>query len=125
MTVNRIAGAIVACALVLVPLAPSLGQSSATRTYQVQGTNPNGSGYSGTVQVVQTGAQTYRVQWRVGGAPIPGIGMSAGNIFSAAYVLQGKAGLVIYQIMPNGVLQGQWSVADSNGVGTETWTPAQ
>ena len=102
-------------------VAPALAQQ--TRTYAAQGTNGDGSAYGGTVAIQQTGAASYRVRWQVGNATIDGIGMTAGNIFTAAYMLDRQVGLVIYQLMPDGRLTGQWTLSGSAGVGTEVLTP--
>lgn len=74
-----------ALAVAITFAAPAAAQQ--TRTYAAQGTNGNGSAYSGTVAIQQTGAASYRVRWQVGGTTTDGIGMSAGNILTAAYML--------------------------------------
>jgi hypothetical protein len=49
--------------------------------------------------------------------------MRDGNAFAAGYEMGGKVGLVIYLIQPDGVLDGTWTVAGVNAVGTEVLTP--
>lgn len=93
------------------------------RNYAVQGTNADGSAYAGSLALIRDGAASYRVRWVVSGSTIDGVAMSAGNILSAAYVLNGKVGLAIYQIMPDGRLSGQWTLQGARGVGTETLIP--
>ena len=49
--------------------------------------------------------------------------MRRGDAFTAGYELNGKVGLVIYLIQPDGTLEGTWTVAGLNAVGTEVLTP--
>jgi hypothetical protein len=49
--------------------------------------------------------------------------MRNGIAFSAGYVLNGKVGLVIYEIKGDGTLEGLWTLADQNGVGGERLVP--
>ena len=44
---------------------------------------------------------------------------------AASYALNGKVGLVLYQLQPDGSLNGVWTVADQSGAGTEILTPAK
>ena len=54
-----------------------------------------------------------------------GICMRNQNAFSAGYVLGDKVGLVIYEIMADGSMQGIWTVADQPGVGYENLFPVR
>ena len=110
----------IAFALGLLFATPAMAQ---TRSYALQGQNPDGSTYSGTLLLQQDGTASYRVEWQVGGQRIPGVAMAAGNILSAADVLNGQVGLVIYQIQPDGRMSGPWTLQGSRGVGTETLIP--
>ena len=49
--------------------------------------------------------------------------MRRSNVFTAAYQLGKAVGLVIYEIKPDGVLDGVWTVADQRGAGTDVPTP--
>jgi hypothetical protein len=93
-------------------------------SYQVQGTNFDGSPYSGTAEITATSESTCRIEWNTGSTS-SGICMVNQNAFAAGYVLGDVVGLVIYEIMPDGSMHGTWTVADSPGVGTETLTPMQ
>lgn len=94
-------------------------------TYRVEGTNPNGSPYKGTATISVTSSNTCRIVWKTGGTTSDGICMRNQDAFSAAYVLQGDVGLVIYEINPDGSMTGLWTVADQEGVGTERLIPAR
>jgi hypothetical protein len=91
-------------------------------SYQVQGTNFDGSPYSGTAEITATSESTCRIEWDTGSIS-SGICMVNQNAFAAGYVLGDVVGLVIYEIMPDGSMHGTWTIADSPGVGTETLIP--
>lgn len=90
--------------------------------YNVIGANLDGSPYRGQAQITVTSENTCRIAWNTGGVS-EGICMRNANAFTAAYSLKGKIGLVIYQIMNDGSMQGLWTLADTQGVGRETLVP--
>mgnify|MGYP006285318141 CR=1 FL=1 len=92
-------------------------------TYTVQGTNLDGSAYSGEATITQTSEYTCEIAWTTGDSTSTGICMRDSNAFTAAYELSGQIGLVIYLVKPDGVLDGTWTVAGINAVGTEILTP--
>ena len=57
------------------------------------------------------------------GSTAEGICMRNGPAFTAAYVMGNAIGLVIYEILPDGTLDGLWTVAGQRGNGTEGLTP--
>jgi hypothetical protein len=91
--------------------------------YTVEGTNPDGSKYSGTAQITPSGS-TCRIAWDTG-SPSKGICMLANKAFAASYVLDGKVGLVVYEVQPDSALKGVWTIADTEGAGTEVLTPVK
>lgn len=91
--------------------------------YSVKGTNLDGSTYEGEAQITATSDVTCEIVWTTGGSTSSGICMRDGNAFSAGYELNGKVGLVIYLIQKDGSLDGTWTVAGVNAVGTEILTP--
>jgi hypothetical protein len=86
--------------------------------YIVEGTNFDGSPYRGTAQIVVTTENTCRIVWNTGSTS-EGICMRYGPAFSAAYSSGDVVGLVIYEVMADGSLNGIWTIADQPGVGTE------
>jgi hypothetical protein len=92
--------------------------------YKVQGTNPDGSGYQGTATITPSSNTTCRIVWQTGSTS-RGICMTAGTSFAASYVLNGKVGLVLYELQPDGSMKGIWTVADQPGSGTENLSPAR
>jgi hypothetical protein len=112
-----------ATAAVAACLATSASAQNIGGRYQVIGTNFNGSPYSGTADVAATSNNTCRISWVTGSTTSRGICMRKANTFAASYVLNGKAGLVIYEIKSDGSLDGLWTLADQNGIGTERLVP--
>jgi hypothetical protein len=107
-------------------LAASVASASAQELggkYRVSGTNLDGSRYAGTAEIVITSPTTCRIVWVTGGTTSRGICMRRSNVFTAAYQLGKAVGLVIYEIKPDGVLDGVWTVADQRGAGTDVLTP--
>jgi hypothetical protein len=111
---------VVAACLIAVPVAAS-AQDVGGR-YRVSGTNFDGSPYSGTAEIIVTSKNTCRITWDTG-STASGICMRNDTSFSAAYVMGKAIGLVIYRINADGSLEGLWTVADQDGVGTEVLTP--
>ena len=92
-------------------------------SYSIEGTNLDGSPYGGTAVIQWISDSTCVIEWTTGPSVSTGICMRNGPAFAAAYVLGGGTGLVVYQIMDNGRLEGLWTIAGQNGAGTEVLTP--
>ena len=92
------------------------------RTNRVNGTHLAGSRYRGTAEIVVTTKNTCRITWDTG-STAEGICMRNSDAFAAAYSMGDAVGLVIYEVHADGSLEGLWTVADQEGVGTETLTP--
>jgi len=90
--------------------------------YRVEGKNLNGSSYEGTAEITLTSETTCRIVWETGSTST-GICMRNQSAFAAGYVLGDKVGLVIYEVMPNGSMEGLWTVADQPGIGYENLYP--
>lgn len=91
--------------------------------YAVTGTNLDGSPYAGTAEVKLTSETTCEIYWTTGGSTSAGICMRNGPAFSAGYSMGDKVGLVIYQVFEDGHMEGLWTIAGANGLGTEILTP--
>ena len=90
--------------------APAIGG-----TYDAKGMNPDGSGYSGTVEIVLDGADV-DFTWRIGNDTYRGAGQLDGRV---ATVDWGDAHPVIYVVMDDGELHGTWA----DGTALEKLTP--
>ncbi len=113
-------------ALAAAALAATVGAASAQNVggrYQVQGSNFDGSPYSGVAEITVTSNNTCRIVWQTGSTSSRGICMRNNNAFSASYQLGNSIGLIIYEMMPDGTMRGLWTIADRTGVGRETLTP--
>jgi hypothetical protein len=110
----------------LLALAGDASAQSVGGRYSVQGTTAQGSAYRGVAQIELTSDTTCRIVWRTGENEVSeGICMRNRNAFSAAYRMQNVVGLVIYQVMPDGTLNGVWTIAGQPGAGTEVLTPSR
>ena len=92
-------------------------------SYTVQGTNLYGSKYSGTAEITPSGS-TCHITWNTGSTS-KGICMLANKAFAAYYHMGKDDGLVVYEVQPDGVLKGYWTITDQDGSGTEVLTPAK
>jgi hypothetical protein len=118
----RLTLAVLLCAGALI--APAAADTlTLAKSYDVSGTNPDGSGYSGTLAVQVVSDTTYTVRWSIGGSTYTGFGMRMNDYLAATYTMDGKPGLVMYQVQDGGVLRGLWSVRGQDQSGTETLTP--
>lgn len=93
-------------------------------TYGVSGTNFDGSSYSGTATVEMTARHTCRINWRTGESVSQGFCMVHDGTMAASYSFSsGEVGIVIYDVLGDGTLDGTWTLANSNGLGTEVLRP--
>ena len=91
-------------------------------TYRVEGTNFDGSRYTGTATITPTADLTCDIQWQTG-STADGICMLDGDVLAASYVMGKSVGLVVYRILDDGTLEGRWTIAGQQGVGTEVLHP--
>jgi len=92
-------------------------------SYNVVGTNPNGSPYKGTLEVIKHG-DVYQFRWTAGGQ-YDGVGVTNGNVVAVAFANgpDGKGcGVVDYAIAPDGTLAGRWGYWGVDESGTENAT---
>jgi len=88
--------------------------------YTVTGTNENGSLYKGTLSVIRHG-DVYQFRWSAG-PQYDGIGIPNGGVIAVAFTqgANGKGcGVVSYQILADGTLDGAWGYWGVNERGTE------
>jgi hypothetical protein len=102
---------------------PAAAQTSIGGRYRVDGTNLNGTTYTGEAQITLTSETTCEIEWVTGSTTSSGICMRNDNAFSAAYRMGDVIGLVIYKVMDDGTMQGLWTIAGNGGAGTEVLTP--
>lgn len=102
-------------------LAPGWAAAQRAGTYALAGSNPDGSPYSGTVELAHGPNATWRITWRIAEQELEGIALEQGGVLAGAYLLGGEPGVVAWRVLPDGTLRGTWTV--DGGVGTETLTP--
>jgi hypothetical protein len=91
-------------------------------TYDVVGTNPDGSQYKGKADVEVISKTTFTIKWTIAGSTYEGFGMRMNDTLAATYTMDGEPGLVIYRVDGNG-LDGLWAIRGHNRNGTEHLTP--
>ncbi|WP_417409929.1 hypothetical protein [Hoeflea sp.] len=115
--------------LIMACLAALLGATGVARaevtagTYTVEGTNLDGSSYGGTATIELSSETTCHIHWSTG-TESDGICMLYDNAFAAGYVFEtGAVGLVVYEVMEDGTLEGVWTIDGQSGSGTERLIP--
>jgi hypothetical protein len=94
--------------------------------YTVEGTNPNGSKYKGTM-VFENEQNVLKISGSIEatGQNFKGIGLLMDDVVAISYSIeladkpgeQGDLNLTVYKIQPDGSLEGRWSY--EGGIGTE------
>ncbi|MEZ5411364.1 MAG: hypothetical protein R2761_25260 [Acidimicrobiales bacterium] len=99
-------------------------------TYTVNGTDPTGGEYSGTVVITGTDApDTFALEWIITGALQRGTGIRSGNQLAVTWtsVASGNgseiSGTGTYAIGDDGRLTGTWQLDDGTGAGSEEIVP--
>jgi hypothetical protein len=116
---------LVAAACLAMTASTAASAQSVGGKYSVSGTNIDGSPYHGTATITRTSNSTCSMRWVTGPTTSDGICMLANKSFSAAYKLEGEIGLVLYELQPDGTLDGVWTIAGRPGAGTEVLTPVK
>lgn len=91
--------------------------------FSVEGTNLNGSPYTGDATITIISDTTCTIEWVTGGTTSKGFCMRNDDAFAAGYIMGDAIGLIIYKMEDGGVLRGLWTITGQNGVGTEVLTP--
>jgi hypothetical protein len=86
-------------------------------SYAVAGQNPNGTRYSGAVDIVRQG-NSYHFDWRVGRTAYRGSGTLDGNVLTVNW---GGSTPVVYSVGSDGILRGLWDA----GRGAEVLSPSR
>lgn len=91
-------------------------------TYSVQGTNPDGSRYTGEATIALASDTSCVIEWTIADTVFEGICMLYGDTFAASYVTGDQVGLAIYKLTGGGVLEGAWTFTGVDGAGGEILT---
>lgn len=80
---------------------------------------PNGSTYTGSVAISKI-RDVHQLSWKTTGGNYTGVGITKGNTLFAGYGINIDYGVVVYDLKPDGSLDGTWTTNKSGGmVGTE------
>ncbi|MFN8527313.1 MAG: hypothetical protein U0670_01725 [Anaerolineae bacterium] len=90
-------------------------------THNVTGTNPDGTEYTGTLEV-SADNQVHTFVWNLNGTQIPGVGIMRGNHVAVGFGGE-TCSVGSYFLYPNGTLSGQWTIVGRNTVGGEVAIP--
>lgn len=93
-----------ALGLAAMPATLLMAQSLAG-SYRAEGRNPDGSAYTGTVQISEHG-NSVEISWQIGAQAYSGSGSRNGDV---VWVDWGQAQPVVYVRMPSGELHGTWA----------------
>lgn len=85
--------------------------------YRIEGMNPNGKPYSGTLTVTPRGQQ-YQFAWQTGPTSYKGTGTREGNVMIVNW---GSTMPMLYALNPDGTMTGLWDA----GRGNELATPSR
>jgi len=105
---------------VAIVLSGTAALADPTGKYDVAGTNPSGSSYSGTVSVQKTG-DTFKVTWNIGGTQYVGTAIGNDEFLAVSYVSGSNTGLALLSDQGD-EWKGIWTYAGGTKIGTETWT---
>jgi hypothetical protein len=109
-------------ALALIVLAtPALAQRDGL--YDVTGTNLDGTSYSGVAQIRAVGLNSFAIVWRVGTTLVEGAGMASGRTIAVTYGSAQRPGIGIYQLNPDGSMDGEWTIVGAPAIGRERLVP--
>ena len=116
--------------LLLAALMTGGAAASNVMHFTVDGKNPDGTAYKGTVSVTELPASgvgqgdRFTVIWDTGDGKVTGIGAVASGdrkTLAVAIVYDGAPGIVL-MVEEGGSASGVWAMQGGPGMGTETWT---
>jgi len=105
----------------LLSAGPALAQRDGI--YEVTGTNLDGTDYSGLAQIRAVGINSFSIVWRIGNTLIEGTGMASGRTVAVSYGLAQRPGIGIYQLNPDGSMDGEWTIVGAPAIGRERLVP--
>jgi hypothetical protein len=94
------------------------GPPGLSGTYKiVQGKNPDGSSYTGSVKIAKQG-DVYQLAWSIPGTSYAGIGILKGKVLSVGWGQGNPPGVVAYSV-ERAKLDGVWATPSDKGLGKE------
>ncbi len=90
-------------------------------SYAYTGSNPDGSTYNGTVEVMREN-KYYTVSYNEKGVgKYKGVGIVTGNTISVAVIIEGRDAVFALTAQSDGSLIGTWAWRGEEGLGAEVW----
>ncbi len=110
-------------ALLALGLAASWPASAQIRegAYDVEGPNPDGTTYDGRFLLRAGPGGAWVANWRVANENIMGLGLIQAGVLAVSFVVNGRPGVAVFEVEPDGRLRGSWTTG--GGMGTEMLTP--
>lgn len=122
MKMLRLPLAMLLCFFTFAPLLADPPDNLLGPRYAVDGTNPDGSKYRGTVTVrYEQKSDRYRVTWTVGNDTIQGNGRLSQH--EGAFEVTYNGGIAVYALQERGIWDGIWGKNLNNLNGKEVWRP--
>ena len=106
---------------VLLFATPALAQRDGV--YDVSGVNLDGRPYTGLAQIRAVGINSFSIVWRIGNTLIEGTGMASGRTVAVSYGQAQRPGIGIYQLNPDGSMDGEWTIVGAPAIGRERLVP--
>jgi hypothetical protein len=100
---------------------PALAQRDGV--YEVSGTNLDGTAYTGLAQIRAVGINSFSIVWRIGNTLIEGAGIASGRTVAVSYGQAQRPGMGIYQLNPDGSMDGEWTIVGAPAIGRERLVP--
>lgn len=102
-------------------LSATAGAQLREGSYEIAGTNPDGSTYAGAFALRPGPNASWLGQWQVGETRILGLGLIQEGLLALSFVVEGRPGIAVYSVDADGSLRGTWTTG--GGVGTEILRP--
>ncbi|MBL6455689.1 hypothetical protein JMJ55_10165 [Belnapia sp. T6] len=112
---------ILALAAGLLLLAPAAFAQLRPGSYAIEGINPDGTTYEGSFELREGPNGAWIGRWLVGNAQILGLGLIQSGMLALGFSADGRPGVAIYGVEPDGSLRGSWT--SGGGMGTEVLKP--
>ncbi len=97
------------------------GPEGLAGSYAIEGVNPDGNDYSGSMDIIKAG-RAFEVVRQVGGILVRGSAMKSGNVLALAFGGETCA-VVVYRQRADGQLDGTWGASGVRNPGQERATP--
>ena len=108
------------------PLAAYAADTDISGSYKCTGNDPfQKSAYQSDLRIVRLG-ETFSFKWGVGGNDFGGTGIfskASPNVVAAEFWSpsnNNNSGVIVYQVLADGTLDGTWAIADQGLIGTES-----